>query len=103
MSKPIVTKRRMRAKPSRIACTTGRYQRPIFDRSVYSPQPEGAVPLVSVTDPQTTLAHHVPDAVIVLDFGSQYSQLITRRVRESNVYCELRHHDVTWDEIAHLN
>src|SRR6478735_1122852 len=67
----------------------------------FHPQPEGAVPLVSVADPQTP--HQTPDTVIVLDYGSQYSQLITRRVRESNVYCELRHHDVTWDEIAHLN
>ena len=29
------------------------------------------------------------DTVIILDFGSQYSQLIARRVREANVYCEL--------------
>jgi GMP synthase (glutamine-hydrolysing) len=29
------------------------------------------------------------DTIIVLDYGSQYSQLITRRVREANVYCEL--------------
>lgn len=34
------------------------------------------------------------DTVIVLDYGSQTAQLIARRVREANVYCELLPHDV---------
>jgi GMP synthase (glutamine-hydrolysing) len=42
------------------------------------------------------------DVVIVLDFGSQYSQLITRRVREAGVYSELLPHDVSWEEVAAL-
>ncbi len=33
------------------------------------------------------------DTIIILDFGSQYSQLIARKVREANVYCEL----LPWD------
>jgi len=38
--------------------------------------------------------------ILILDFGSQYTQLIARRVREAGVYCELHPHDMPMNEIA---
>ena len=43
------------------------------------------------------------ESVVVVDFGSQYSRLIARRVREARVYCEIVPHDAAWDQVAHLN
>jgi GMP synthase (glutamine-hydrolysing) len=37
--------------------------------------------------------------ILILDFGSQYTQLIARRVREIGVYCELWAWDVTEAQI----
>ncbi|QOL26984.1 glutamine-hydrolyzing GMP synthase [Thalassotalea sp. LPB0316] len=41
--------------------------------------------------------------VLILDFGSQYTQLIARRVREIGVYCELWAWDVTEEQIKEFN
>ena len=43
------------------------------------------------------------DKILILDFGSQYNQLIARRIREMNVYCELKPFDVTLDFIKEFN
>ncbi len=39
------------------------------------------------------------EKILILDFGSQYTQLIARRVREAHVYCELRPFDMSMDDI----
>ncbi len=41
--------------------------------------------------------------IIVIDFGSQFNQLIARRVRENNVYCQVEPSDIPVDKIKELN
>ena len=48
---------------------------------------------------------HVPqrESLLIIDFGSQYSRLIARRIRESKVYCEIIPHSATWNSVKELN
>lgn len=43
------------------------------------------------------------ELVIVLDFGGQYNQLIARRVRECNVYCEVHPYTLSLEKIKEMN
>jgi GMP synthase (glutamine-hydrolysing) len=43
------------------------------------------------------------ELVLILDFGSQYTQLIARRVREQRVYCEIHPCNVPFEQIRRLN
>lgn len=43
------------------------------------------------------------DKILILDFGSQYTQLIARRIREIGVYCELVSWDVDHEFIKEFN
>ena len=43
------------------------------------------------------------EMVVVLDFGGQYNQLIARRVRECNVYCEVHPYNISMDKIKEMN
>ena len=43
------------------------------------------------------------EVIVVLDFGSQFSRLIARRLRESHVYCEIYPPNVVEEQLSHLN
>ena len=43
------------------------------------------------------------EKVIVIDFGGQYNQLVARRVRECNVYCEIYSYRTPINQIKDMN
>ncbi len=49
------------------------------------------------------LPHGIKEAIAIIDFGSQYSHLIARRVRECNVYCELFHWETPLSKIMAIH
>jgi GMP synthase (glutamine-hydrolysing) len=56
---------------------------------------------VTVVPGKTELQNQ--EMIVVLDFGSQYNQLITRRIREFGVYSELHPHTISVEDIKKMN
>jgi GMP synthase (glutamine-hydrolysing) len=68
----------------------------------FIPQPEGAVALKAAPDKNNGV-RVATETVVVLDFGSQYSELIARRVRELKVFSEVLPHNVSVEKLRIMN
>ena len=59
--------------------------------------------------PNLVIIHYEEDKylkkelIIVIDFGGQYNQLVARRVRECNVYCEIYSYKIDIEKIKEMN
>lgn len=47
--------------------------------------------------------NYTDEKILILDFGSQFTQLIARRIREANIYCEIHPFSITLEQIREFN
>ena len=58
--------------------------------------------MMSIAEVPEKVSGLATEKVLVLDFGSQFAQLIARRAREENVYCEIVRHDITPERVREI-